>query len=306
MAVPDFQTLMLPVLRATAEGEISSAELRESVAQALKLTQDDLAELLPSGKLTKFANRIAWANIFLQRALLIEKARRGVYRITPEGTAALNSNPARIDMRSLERYPAYVEWRKSGGAVTSDPTASTAAAGNIADATPEEQIERSHTALIAALRAELLEHVLDQSPAFFEKLIIELLIQMGYGGGREEMGKALGRSGDGGIDGVIKEDPLGLDVVYMQAKRYAPGNSVGRQEVQAFAGSLEGHRATKGIFFTTSSFSRGAEEYVEKISKRIVLVDGPELARLMVAHNVGVRVQTTYEIKKVDDDFFSE
>ena len=264
MAVPDFQSLMLPVLRATAEGEISSAELRGSVAKTLKLTQDDLAELLPSGKQTTFANRIAWANIFLQRARLIEKAQRGVYRITGEGTAALSTDPARIDMHFLERYPAYVEWRKAsvGGSTSSDKVALAAVPSNIADATPEEQIERSHAALVSALQTELLDRVLEQTPAFFEKLIVELLIQMGYGGGREEMGKALGRSGDGGIDGVIKEDELGLDVVYMQAKRYAPSNSVGRQEVQAFAGSLEGHRATKGIFFTTSSFSRGRRNRV--------------------------------------------
>jgi restriction system protein len=306
MAVPDFQSLMLPVLRATADGEINSADLRTKVANQLNLTDSDLSEMLPSGRQTTFANRIAWANIFLQRAELIEKVRRGVYKISPEGRSALASNPSRIDIHFLERYPNYVEWRRRGATPIADSASDAAEGQSDLSGTPEEQIERSHQALTVALEADALDRVLELSPTFFETLVIDLLIKMGYGGGQPDMGSAVGKSSDGGIDGIIKEDVLGLDIVYMQAKRYARENSVGRPELQAFAGSLDAHRATKGIFVTTSSFTRGAIEFVDKISKRVILIDGQELAALMVRHNVGVRVRTVYEIKKVDEDYFTE
>ena len=305
MAVPDFQSLMLPVLRAVADGDISAADLRGRVAAELRLTETDLAEMLPSGRQTTFANRTAWANIFLQRAGLLEKVSRGVYRITDEGRQALVEQPERIDMRFLERYPAYVEWRQRSAAGSGE-RAAPPVADALATRTPEEQIDASFKSLGAALEDDLLERVREMSPAFFERLIIDLLIAMGYGGGRAEMGQAIGRAGDGGIDGMIKEDALGLDIVYVQAKRYADGNTVGRSEVQSFAGSLDGVGATKGIFFGTSTFSQGARDYVGRISKRLVLIDGAELARLMVQHNVGVRTRTTYEVKKIDEDYFTE
>jgi restriction system protein len=261
--------------------------------------------MLPSGRQTTFANRTAWANVFLQRADLLERVSRGVYRITDEGRKVLAERPERIDMRFLERYPGYLEWRQRSIGIESAEGGRSA--GTPADdQTPEEQIEASHTALTAALQADLLERVREMSPGFFERLIVDLLIAMGYGGGRAEMGQAIGRSGDGGIDGMIKEDALGLDIVYVQAKRYAEGNGVGRSEVQSFAGSLDGVGATKSIFFGTSTFSQGARDYVGRISKRIVLIDGAELAQLMVRHNVGVRTRTTYEVKKIDEDYFSE
>jgi restriction system protein len=305
MAVPDFQSLMLPVLRAAADGEISAADLRERVAASVRLTESDLAEMLPSGRQTTFTNRTAWANVFLQRAGLLERARRGVYRISDEGRRVLAGAPERIDMRFLERYPAYVEWRQRSAAGRGDAVEPISVAPDTAR-TPEEQMAASHAALTSALEGDLLDRVREASPGFFESLIIDLLIAMGYGGGRAEMGQAIGRAGDGGIDGIIKEDALGLDIVYVQAKRYAAQNSVGRSEVQSFAGSLDGVGATKGIFVTTSSFSQGAREFVERIAKRIVLVDGAELARLMVEHKVGVRTRTTYELKKVDEDYFTE
>jgi restriction system protein len=305
MAVPDFQSLMLPVLRAVADGEIAAADLRSRVAGDLQLTEADLAEMLPSGRQTTFANRTAWANVFLQRAGLLEKAGRGIYRITAEGRQVLAERPERIDMRFLERYPAYVEWRQRSAATkTAEGERADEAAPQ--DQTPEEQIEASHTALTATLQSDLVDRVRELPPAFFERLIIDLLIAMGYGGGRAEMGQSIGRAGDGGIDGMIKEDALGLDVVYVQAKRYAEGNTVGRAEVQSFAGSLDGVGATKGIFFTTSAFSQGAREYVSRISKRIVLIDGAGLSSLMVRNNVGVRTRTVYEIKRVDEDYFTE
>lgn len=307
MPVPDFQSLMLPVLRAAADGEISAPEMRERVAGELGLSESDLAEMLPSGRQTTFTNRVAWANVFLQRAGLLERPRRGVYRITEEGRRVLGEAPERIDMRFLERYPAYVEWRRrSAAGADRNHEVPGALPSEDTSATPEEQIERSHTALVAALEADLLDRIRDRPPVFFEKLIIDLLIAMRYGGGREEMGKAIGRAGDAGIDGIIKEDPLGLDVVYVQAKRYGADNTVGRAEVQSFAGSLDGVGATKGIFFTTSTFSRSAREFAERIAKRIILVDGAELARLMVKHDVAVRTRQTFAIKTVDEDYFAE
>jgi restriction system protein len=305
MAVPDFQSLMLPVLRAAADGDISAPELRSRVADDLRLTEADLAEMLPSGRQTTFANRTAWANVFLQRAGLLEKASRGVYRITAEGRQVLAERPERVDMRFLERYPTYVEWRQRSAAIK---TVAGQQSGETEpqDQTPEEQIEASHSALTSALQSDILERVREMPPAFFERLIVDLLIAMGYGGGRAEMGQAIGRAGDGGIDGMIKEDALGLDIVYVQAKRYGDGNTVGRADVQSFAGSLDGVGATKGIFFTTSAFSQGARDYVGRISKRIVLIDGAELSALMVRNGVGARTRTVYEIKRIDEDYFSE
>ncbi len=271
------------------------------------LSESDLAEMLPSGRQTTFANRVAWANIFLQRAGLLEKGGRGIYRITEEGRRVLHEAPERIDMRFLERYPAYVEWRRrSAAGAARDRQVTAALPLEETGATPEEQIDRSHTALTSALEADLLDRVREKPPEFFERLIVDLLVKMGYGGGRQEMGKAVGRAGDAGIDGIIKEDALGLDAVYVQAKRYAADNTVGRSEVQGFAGSLDGFRATKGIFFTTSAFSRGAREFVGQISKRIVLIDGSELARLMVEHGVAIRTRQTFEIKTVDEDYFAD
>jgi restriction system protein len=305
MAVPDFQSLMLPVLRAVADGEIAAADLRSRVADDLRLAEADLAEMLPSGRQTTFANRTAWANVFLQRAGLLEKVSRGVYRITAGGRKVLTERPERLDMRFLERYPGYVEWRQRSAAIKPIGGES-ARETEPQDQTPEEQIETSYTALTSALQSDVLERVREMPPAFFERLIVDLLIAMGYGGGRAEMGQAIGRAGDGGIDGMIKEDALGLDIVYVQAKRYADGNSVGRAEVQSFAGSLDGVGATKGIFLTTSAFSQGARDYVSRIAKRIVLIDGAELSALMVRNGVGVRTRTVYEVKRVDEDYFSE
>jgi restriction system protein len=226
---------MLPALRAVADGEISASDLRSRIATALRLTEADLAEMLPSGRQTTFANRTAWANVFLQRAGLLEKVSRGVYRITDEGRKVLLEQPERIDMRFLERYPAYVGWRQRSVGIKPLAPGATPLSG---DQTPEEQIEASHSALNAALQSDLLERVREMSPGFFERLIVDLLIAMGYGGGLAEMGQAIGRAGDGGIDGMIKEDALGLDVVYVQAKRYAENNAVGRPRCRASPAAL--------------------------------------------------------------------
>ena len=308
MAVPDFQSLMMPVLIATANGEITSSDLRDRVAQSLQLTGADLSEMLPSGRQTTFANRTAWANVFLQRAGLIEKTSRGVYRATQMGLNILTEKPAKIDMAFLERFPSYVEWRqRSATPVSGKPNRVDAGfhAGEPA-ATPEEQIGQSYRILAGALEADLLDRMREMSPGSFEQLVIDLLGKLGYGGGHPERGKATGGPGDAGLDGVINEDALGLDRVYVQAKRYGAGNKVGRPEVQSFSGSLDGVSATKGILITTGEISPAAREYAARIAKRIILIDGTELARLMVSYEIGVQVTETYKIKKIDENYFTE
>lgn len=300
---------MLPVLKVVAAGPIAAPDLRARIAELLGLSEEDLAELLPSGRQTTFTNRTAWANIFLQRAGLIRVVKRGIYEATHAGAAVLQQPPPRIDLKFLAQFPSYVDWRKRSAAPRDASTT-----GDVDDpqtvattsTNPEEQIERSHKELTATVEADLLDRLRGVSPGQFEGIIVDLLVAMGYGGGRAEMAKAIGRSGDNGVDGVVREDKLGLDVVYMQAKRYAATNAVGVAEVRDFIGALEGHRASKGVFVTTSTFPKSALDYVERISKRIVLIDGERLSNLMVTHGVGVRVRARYEVKELDDDYFAE
>lgn len=308
MAVPDFQTLMLPVLKAVGEAEATKpAEVRAYVADLSGLTPEDLEQRLPSGRQSTFENRCAWANVFLQRAGLIKSVKRGVYRITERGREVLANKPERIDMKYLERFPEYMSWRKRSARRESTETPPLAEMEQTAPSqTPQELIETTLESLTADLRLALLDRVRTMSPTGFEGLIVDLLVAMGYGGGRAELAQQTRATNDGGIDGLIKEDPLGLDLVVMQAKRYAPGNSVGRPDVQSFAGSLDGNKATKGIFVTTSTFTAGAIDFARSIQKRLVLIDGEELTRLMVRHGVGVRVTQTFELKDIDENVFEE
>lgn len=308
MPVPDFQSLMLPVLKSAAAGdEVSNTEMREHVAAEVGLTDDDLDELLPSGRQTVFVNRTSWARLFMERAGLLETTKRGHFRITERGKELLAEKPERVDKRTLARYPEYTEWReKSNAAYRARAAAGTQDEDDSDATTPEERLEADHAVLAAALQEDLLARLVAASPAFFERVIVDLLIAMGYGGGRAEMGRAIGKSGDNGIDGVVKEDALGLDAVYVQAKKYAKGNVVGSSDLRNFSGALDVEGTTKGLFVTTSSFSNSAREYVSRIAKRIILVDGQELTRLMLEHNVGVRTRAVYEIKRIDEDFFSE
>lgn len=307
MPVPDFQTLMLPVLRETSKGPVAAPELRRRIAEDLKLTEEDLAEMLPSGKQTRFSNRVAWANVHLQRAGLIGLIRRGVYEATEEGRKLLTRAPGQINLKLLDTFPAHAEWREqsseSPNQATPEVNPPAAPPGSV---TPEEQIARSHTELRSVVEAELLARLRTLDPMQFEQVVINLLIAMGYGGGREEMAKAFKRSADNGVDGVVREDKLGLDVVYMQAKRYAADNVVEVSAVRDFVGSLDYHRASKGVFVTTSKFTAPAKEYVDRVSRRVVLIDGAELARHMVDHRVGARVKDTYEVFELDEDAFSE
>ena len=304
MPIPDFQSLMLPVLKALSGGaETPISEVRALVAIAEGLKPEDVRELLPSGSQTVFMNRVAWAVSHMSRAGLVEKVRRGVYRLTSEGEHLLVQAHTRIDLKVLSNYSAYAEWRM-GKDTPSEKSDATLTITEDESVTPEEVLERAVGELRNELEAEILERVWKAEPMFLERVVVDLLRAMGYGKGDPAMGQVTGGSGDGGIDGKIREDALGLDEVYLQAKRYAAGNSVGEGDLRDFVGAIDAVGTTKGVFVTTSSFTKSAKAYVEKSSKRIILIDGEELARLMVEHNIGVRRKTYYEIKRIDEDYF--
>ncbi|MGZ9103290.1 MAG: restriction endonuclease [Rhodoplanes sp.] len=305
MAVPDYQTLMLPLLRSAAakEGETHIGALVDEIAGEQKLSDGDLSALVPSGSQSLLMNRLHWAKTYMQRAGLLESTRHGYFRVTERGRKLLNEGLKRIDNGVLVKFPEFVEWRSRS---TVPETTKQSEQPETDEGTPEDQIAYGYTKINEALTADLIDRVHAAPPVFFERLIVDLLVAMGYGGGRSEAGTALGKSGDGGVDGVINEDALGLDVVYVQAKRYSPTTPVPVREVRDFVGSLEGFRASKGVFVTTSTFPAGAIEFAQRVSKRIVLIEGKELARLMVKHNIGVRVKNAYEIKAVDEEYFSE
>lgn len=307
MPIPDYQSLMLPVLRMAADGqEHRFRDMIEALADQLQLTDEERNALLPSGTTPVFNNRVGWARTYLKQAGLLEIKRRGYSNITPRGQALLAEKPAKIDVAMLNRFPEFVAFRQrreddSGSTQTSSSPAEAASIN--ADVTPEELFALSYQRLQSNLEGELLDQIKRSTPAFFEQLVIDLLVAMGYGGSRQDAGSVIGRSGDEGIDGTIKEDKLGLDVIYVQAKRW--GNTVvGRPEIQKFAGALQGQRANKGIFITTSSFSRDAREYTSNIAAKIILVDGDQLVKLLVEHDVGVSTASTYKIKKIDSDYF--
>ena len=304
MAIPDYQTLTLPVLRLAAAGEQRVADAAEQIADDLGLSSNEREEMLPSGRQRLLYNRIQWAKFYLSKAGLVASPQRGHFIATDAGRALLASNPARIGVNELKDYEGFREFF-SGQKSSDDETAPAAIASSVESGTPEEQIEAAYQAVQSALRADLLERIVQNTPAFFEQLIVDLLIAMGYGGSHKNAATQLGRSGDGGVDGVINEDRLGLDRVYVQAKRYAE-TTVGRPDVQAFVGSLVGHGATKGVFVTTSTFSSQARDYVKHLAQRVILIDGERLTDLMIEYGVGVRVSRRIEFKRLDEDFFSE
>jgi restriction system protein len=309
MAIPDYQSLMLPVLKFAAEGEVSIRDCIEQLAAEFKLTDEERTALLPSGKQPTFANRVHWARTYLAQAGLLEATRRGHFKATQRGLDALAKGLGHIDVEYLLQFDEFRAFRARHKAPSQEMSGDAGLERSEAPlerATPEERIDVAHSEITAELRAELLERVVKSSPAFFERLIVDLLIAMNYGGSRAEAGKRIGRSGDGGIDGVINEDPLGLDIVYLQAKRYAPGNNVGIDKVREFAGALVERGATKGVFVTTSDFAPTARTYVDRIPQRLILIDGEELTRLMVRYGVGVRTERTIDLKKLDLDYFEE
>jgi len=298
---------MLPLLEIVNDGkEHRHREVSEALAAKFNLNEEERKELLPSGRQARFDNRVAWSRAYLKKAGLIENTGRGIFRITADG-----SKPSRIDIKLLMQYPGIKEWhkpssRKSGG----DEAESSSNDGNGTDGatvetqTPEEVLESSYQELSRALAQELIDRIMKCQPKFFEDLVVDLLVKIGYGGSRRDAGPAIGQSGDGGIDGIINEDKLGLDVVYIQAKRW--NNTVGRPIVQAFAGSLDGQRARKGIMITTSYFSPDARDYVGRIEKKIVLIDGVQLAQLMIDYGIGMAEVANYAVKRVDLDYFED
>ncbi|WP_245369158.1 restriction endonuclease [Sinorhizobium sp. CCBAU 05631] len=297
---------MLPVLRLAAEGETRVPEAAEKIADQFSLSEAEREEMLPSGRQRRLHNRIHWAKFHMSKAGLIDSPAHGRFVASEEGRRLLATKPDFIDVERLKAYPAFAEFYAASNARSPVDAPFAGAPAETITATPEEQIDAAHTVLHEALKADLLQRILAQSPAFFERAIVDLLVAMGYGGSHEDAARRLGKTGDGGIDGVIDEDRLGLDRIYVQAKRYAPHVGVGRPDVQAFVGSLVGFGATKGVFVTTSSFSAPAADFVRHLPQRIVLIDGDRLADLMIEHGVGVRVARTVEVKRLDEDFFLE
>jgi restriction system protein len=310
VTVPGFQDMMLPFLKLASDGqEHSLSEAIETLAQQFQLSDAEQHELLPSGKQSRFVNRVGWAATYLRKTKLLDGTGKGRFRITDRGLSELRAARQRIDLRYLEKFPELADFRKRGqqdqadnGDVTSGETLAVVEATN---QTPREVLEASYQILRRELARDLLEQIKKRPPIFFERLVVDLLVGMGYGGSRKEAGERVGRSGDGGIDGIIKEDKLGLDYVYIQAKRWDQ-TTVGRPTVQAFAGSLDEQKARKGVMITTSQFSQDARTFVSRIEKKIVLIDGEQLAQLLIDYNVGVAEEQTYTVKKVDLDYFEE
>ena len=307
MAVPDYQSVMLPLLQFAEERktEISTDDAVEALATSLGLTEEDLKEMLPSGLQRTFVNRIGWATTYMKKANLLESTRRGYYRITPRGRELLRKKPAMINVKILKQYPEFLEFQKLKGTRSGEKTTTAKESIDGSTATPSEALETAYENLRDELIDELLTKLKQSSPSFFERIVVELLVKMGYGGSRADAGKAIGRSGDGGIDGIIKEDKLGLDVVYIQAKRW-DNNPVGRPDVMQFAGALQAQKANKGIFIATSRFTEDARGYVSQIGSKIVLIDGERLSHLMVERDVGVSTVSLYPVKKIDADYFDE
>jgi restriction system protein len=302
MAIPDYQTCMLPFLRYLSDGkEHSLREAEEALAEHFKLTPAERAELLPSGQQGVLKNRVGWARTYLKKAGLLEAPKRGVFRITERGTKVLGSAPSRIDAKFLEQFPEFVEFRDIS---RPDAAVSTLPESAPSKTTPEEAIELAHQGLREQLGQELLSRILSCSPTFFEQLVVELLVKMGYGGSRRDAGERIGQTGDGGIDGIIKEDRLGLDTIFIQAKRWQ--GSVGRPEIQKFVGALQGQRAKKGVFITTSTYTSEAVDYASRIDTKVVLIDGKQLSGLMIDFDVGVSASASYVVKRVDSDYFEE
>jgi restriction system protein len=271
------------------------------LAIEFNLSEAERKELLASGQQPIFDNRVGWARTYLKKAGLLDSPRRAYLTISPQGLSVLKKNPARIDVKFLRQFPAFLEFHSaSRNNNEEEPNI------ELSIQTPEELLDQAYQRIRKDLAAELLSKVLELSPAFFERLVVELLVKMGYGGSIQDAGKAVGRSGDEGIDGTIKEDKLGLDIIYIQAKRWKPGNIVGRPEIQKFVGALAGQGAKKGIFITTSSFTREALDYSPRNETKIVLIDGAHLAQLMIDYSLGCTTDQVYEVKKVDGDYFGE
>ncbi len=304
MPIPDYQTLMLPLLKIAGDGKIhTKRDAVDELARQFGLTEAERKELLPSGKQEIFDNRVGWARTYTKHALLIEYVQRGQFRITDRGKQVLAEKPERIDNAFLRRFPEFVEFQKRSRTATSEQNE--CAVLNVETDTPDDLMATGYLNRRRQIEEDALERVKHCSPEFFERLVVKLIAAMGYGGTLADAGKAIGKSGDGGVDGVIKEDRLGLEQIYIQAKRWDDA-SVGRPEIQKFVGALLGKRARKGIFLTTSTFTKDAREYASSLETKVILIDGTELAAFMFDFEVGISTESTYVVKRVDNDFFED
>jgi len=303
--IPDYQSIMLPLLQLVSDNqEHKYRDLIENLALRFNISESERKELLASGNQAIFDNRVGWAKTYLKKAGLLESPKRAIFVITPLGLQTLAENPVRIDAKFLRKFPSFLEFQNSTRIASEADSAPSTAESS--EQTPEENLDSAYQRIRTALAAELLKKVLELSPTFFERLVVELLVKMGYGGSIKDAGSAIGKSGDEGIDGTIKEDKLGLDIIYIQAKRWQPGNVVGRPELHKFVGALAGQGAKKGIFITTSSFTKEALTYSPRNETKIVLIDGSQLTQLMIDYNLGCTTQQVYELKKIDSDYFDE
>ncbi|MBM2832770.1 MAG: mrr restriction system protein [Dehalococcoidia bacterium] len=301
MAIPDYQTIMLPLLKLLEDKqEHSLRQVIDSLADQFKLTPEEQRELLPSGRQAKFDNRVGWARTYMKKAGLLESTRRGSFCITDRGLELVNRTPARIDVKFLEQFKEFSEFR----AIKRERSIEDRQPQEELSTTPEEALANAYQRIRDGVADDLLQQLKGSSPTRFENIVIDLLVAMGYGGSRKDAARAIGRTGDEGVDGIINEDRLGLDVIYVQAKKWE--GIVGRPEIQKFAGALQGQRARKGIFITTSQFSREALDFTSRIDSKIVLIDGEALVQFMIDHNIGVSSSATYEIKRIDSDYFTE
>jgi restriction system protein len=304
MSIPDFQSFFVPLLKFAADGKLHTVrEAREYIEKEMELTQDDLAETISSGQ-SRFANRVHWAKAYFIQAGVLSSPKRGTLIITERGKELLKENHTRISIKELKRYPEFIKFQSSSNnqekssAILSDSDIENS------DETPDEILEKSYKQICNSLSSELLEKVKNNTPEFFENLVVDLMIKMGYGGSREEAGRSVGKVGDEGIDGVIKEDKLGLDMIYLQAKKW--DGTVGRPEIQKFVGALQGKRARKGVFITTGTYAKSAKDYADNIETKVILIDGELLVKYMIEFNLGVTTSKTFEIKDIDSDYFSE
>ncbi|HEX3664969.1 MAG TPA: restriction endonuclease [Rhizomicrobium sp.] len=307
MAVPDYQTFMRPLLSYGADGvEKSIRDAISVLSEEFKLTPEERAQTIPSGTETLVSNRIHWARTYLGKAGALVRTSRAHFLVTARGMSLLKQYPDRIDVKILRQFPEFQKFQ-APKARSTEPSLSGAPESTVSQsATPDERIDAAIAEIQSRLQSDLLDRITEQSPAFFEGLVIDLIVAMGYGGSKENVVQRIGRSGDEGIDGIVNEDPLGLDVVYVQAKKYDPKTTISREKLQAFSGALVGKNASKGIFVATCSFSKHAEEYAERVPQRIILIDGEELVRLLIRYGVGVRLEREIQIKRIDLDYFEK
>jgi restriction system protein len=297
MPIPKFKDFMLPFLQHLSDNkEHTMREVEDALAARFKISESELAQTTPSGRMTIFNNRVGWSKTYLKKAGLIDAPKKALFKITPQGQQVLEEKPDVINPKFLERFPSFLDFKYGNEKVAVEEK------NEASEVTPEETMEEGYQSIVKELQGELLTSLKTQSPNFFERVVVDLLLKMGYGGFREDAGQAVGRSGDEGIDGIINEDKLGLDIIYIQAKRWA--DSVGRPEIMRFVGALGGKHAKKGVFITTSRFTPDALSYVKSLDVKVVLIDGDQLAKLMIDHNVGVQIIASYEIKRIDSDYF--